>query len=102
MVAIIGLRRAFIRSEIELAQTTCRTSEGVLSQSSSQGDKEAIDSFELDLSSLPAFSSLNKLMSKPSNKKHQEFICHISLQAAINPSGTSRRPARASDVAPYF
>src|SRR5262249_52147159 len=66
------------------------------------GDRETIDSFELDLSSLPAFSPLNKLMSKPSNKKRQEFICHISLEASINPPGTSRRPAQATAVSAYF
>src|SRR5215471_11703514 len=102
MVAIIGSRRAYIRPEIELTPTTHRMSEGVLSQSSSPGDRETIDSFELDLSSLPAFSPLNKLTSKPSNKKHQEFTCLISLEAAINPPGTSRRPAQASNVSPYF
>src|SRR5215831_20310467 len=62
MVAIIGSRRAYIRPKIELTPTTHRMSEGVLSQSSSPGDRETIDSFELDLSSLPAFSPLNKLM----------------------------------------
>src|SRR5215471_4430107 len=95
-------RLFFIRPEIELTPTTNRMSEGVLSQSSSPGDGETIDSFELDLSSLPAFSPLNTIMLKPSNKKHQEFICHISPEAAINPPGTSRRPARASDVSDYF
>jgi len=102
MVAIIGSRRAYIRPKIELTPTTHRMSEGVLSQSSSPGDRETIDSFELDLSSLPAFSPLNKLMLKPSNKKHLEFICHISLEAAINPPGTSRRPAQASGGSAYF
>jgi len=102
MVAIIGSRRGFIRPEIELTPTTNRMYEGVLSHLGSPGDRETIDSFELDLSSLPAFSPLSKLMLKPSNKKHQEFICHISLEAAINPPGTSRRPAYASDVSPYF
>jgi hypothetical protein len=99
---IIGSRRAFSWPKIELTPTTNRMSEGVLSQSSSPGDKETIASFELDLSSLPAFSSLNKLMLKPSNKKHQEFICHISLEAAINSPGTSRGAAQASKVSPYF
>jgi len=102
MVATIGSRRSLIWPKIELTPTTHRMSEGVLSQSSSPGDGETIDSFELDLSSLPAFSPLNKPMSKPSNKKHQEFICHISLEAPINPPGTWRRPAQASDGSPYF
>jgi hypothetical protein len=91
-----------IRPKLELTSTTHRMTEGVLSQSIEPGDGVTIDSFELDLSSLPAFSPLNKLMSKPSNKKHQEFICHISLEAAINPPGTSHRPAQASNVLPYF
>jgi hypothetical protein len=102
MVAIIGSRRAFIWPEIEHTPTTRRMFDGVLSQSSSPGGRETIDSFELDLSSLPAFSPLNELKSKPSNKKHQEFICHISPEAAINPPGTSRHPAQASDVSHYF
>src|SRR5262245_26785205 len=99
---IIGSQRAFIRPEIELTPTTHRMSEGVLSQSSSPGDGETIDSFELDLSPLPAFSPPDKLMLEPSNKKHQEFICHISPEAVINPPETSRRPAHANDGSHYF